>query len=188
MATREATETAYAFKYLRADMKEVERGPFLTKKEANRARSTMKRAGAMVTDIYPTDGDAEQMEILKAQKDSYVAGLVKAFEVYLRRELDVLDADLGYEIVYEYIKEFESRVKRYIKEHDPTPSKMAKKKGMPTNFIRKFARYGRAYLKEVAVVLKEKSESYSPMDGSVPEGIGKLLEKLSQEFLQAKKK
>lgn len=186
MAMKEATETAYAFKYLRADRKEVERGPFLTKREANGARNEMKKAGAIVTDVYPTNGNAEQMEILNAQKDGYAKGLVKAFEIYLRRELEVLDADIGYKIIYYYIDELVTRVKRYVKEHNPAPTKKAKAKDMPRELIKKFTQYGKVYLKGVAGVFQEMSEHYSPMDGSVPEDISETLKKLSREFSQAK--
>lgn len=116
------------------------------------------------------------------KKDDYVAKLTKSFEVYLQSELDVLEVVDSYDIIYNYVNEFEKRVKRYIKSHNPAPSKKAKGKGMPDDLIKKFADHGKKYLRGVASILKKKSRNYSPMEGSVPEDIGELLKKLSRSF------
>lgn len=174
----------YAFKYLRAGRVEVERGPFLKKKRAERSKEVMAKMGAICTDVYPMDGNSQQVEILKAEEKGYVEGLLKKFEVYLGKELSVLDGGVGYAIVYSYIRELEKRVKRYVREHNPTPNKKVKCKKMPDDLIKKFTRYGKAYLKGVASILREKSMLYSPADGSVPEDIGNLLRKLSDLFLK----
>jgi hypothetical protein len=177
-------DCGFAFKYLRADRQGVEVGPFLGQDEAEKARGTMKHAGAVVTEVYPVDGDAEKLAILKAQSEGYVKGLIKAFKSYLRKELDVLKDDkINYDIVYEYLKELKVRVRRYVKSNDPSLKEMSK-----DELVRKFARCGKAYRKGVAVALLKTAEHYSPIDGSVSEDIGETLVKLSREFSETKKR
>lgn len=118
---------------------------------------------------------------VKNKNKSYVVSLVKIFETYLNKELSVFEGGVGYDIVYDYIKELEERIQRFIKFHNP---RVRRKKGVPREFIKSSARYSKKYLKGVADILREKSMLYSPADGSVPEDIGNLLRKLSDLFLK----
>lgn len=116
----------------------------------------------------------------KEKKDNYVARLTKSFEAYLQGELDVLEIVDNYDIIYDYVREFERRVRRYIKSHNPKPKKKIKE--LPDDVRKQFIEYGKKYLRGVVRILKGKSSLYSPIDGSVPEDIGELLKKLSREF------
>ena len=116
----------------------------------------------------------------KEKKDNYVARLTESFEAYLQSELDVLEIVDNYDIIYDYVREFERRVKRYIKSHNPKPKK--KIEGLPDDVRKQFIDYGKKYLRSVVRILKSKSSLYSPIEGSVPEDIGELLKKLSREF------
>lgn len=117
----------------------------------------------------------------KIKEKSYAASMVKTFEIYLNKESSVLKDGVGYGIVYDYIKELEERIQRFVKYHDP---EVRRKKGVPRKIIESSARYSKKYLEGVASILREKSMLYSPVDGSVPEDIGKLLRKLSDLFLK----
>lgn len=173
---------AYAFKYLRADRQEVRQGPFFTKEEADAGRSMMKSAGAVVSDVFAIEVTGEQLEMLKSGKGGLADGRVKAFEAYLSKELEILDDEtVGYLIVYKYLRELGIRVRRYVKYNFPSP------KGLPSaELIKEFTRYRNEYREGVAGVLLEMSASYSPADGSVPEDIGEMLRKLSEEVARTR--
>ncbi len=169
----------YAFKYLRADREEVEQGPFLAKRKAEEGKKKMLKMGAVCTDVYPIKSDPEQVKILKARKGDYLAEIIAVFEIYLSRELSVLAVGVGYNIVYDYINELAKRIDRFIKHNMPTVFSEFNKEAKE-----KLARYRKEYLKGVADILKQKSRHYSPMNGSVPESIGKLLQDLSDKYLR----
>jgi hypothetical protein len=177
----EAKETnqLYAFKYLRADMEEVELGPFLTKQEAGDRKTMMATAGAICTEVFPIEGDIDTIRLLTARKKGYILGLMEEFRAYLQKELAVLDCDgVAYGIVYDYINELRTRIRRYVDYHVPKIMNSAVKKA---RLIQRRER--REFLAIVAAVLKKKSGEYSPSDGSVPEDIGRLLQELAAEIL-----
>lgn len=176
-------QQAYAFKYLRADMQEAELGPFLTEGEANEKRNLMAGFGAKCSAVYPTDISSEKLAQLKAEKESYVAGKIAQFVAYLSAELAVLDAVNSYYIIYDYIRELQERIKRFLKQE--TPGSGATEGVYTKDIEAKFALYRVEYLAAVSKELERRSGGYGPMEGSVPEDIGKLLQKLFEEVLKS---
>ncbi len=118
---------------------------------------------------------------LKEEQEGYVAGKVAEFKIYLSAELNVLDAVRSYYIIYDYLREFMVRIERFLQQETPNVSRALYSEDVE----KKFALYRVEYLTAVSAVLKEHSGCYGPMEGSVPEDIGKLLEVLSREVLQS---
>lgn len=186
-AERDRKNTAFAFDYLRVDGKKVKQGPFLTREKAEAGRKIMADAGAVCSDIYEIEIDSRETDILRAKEKGYVAGKAEAFRVYLTRELAVIDAEgIGYKIVYDYLKELEKRVLRFVKENlpwVPTGTEEDKFKGKD---IKDWRQEREGYKQLIVAILKEEASHFSPLDGSVPEDIGKVLETLSEKILQMK--
>lgn len=169
----------YAFKYLEGGGEEREVGPFKNKKSAKKSREKMQRLGAKCTDIYPYPRDASAGIRTNVPGKDYAGGLVEKFEGYLARELAVLNGGVGYEIVYSYLDELSNRITRFVRYHEP---KIKKKKGVPMSVVNQTDLYKARYLQGVAYVLRWQAGQYSPLFGSVPEDIGKLLRKLAGSF------
>lgn len=175
-------DLASAFKYFRADGQWVELGPF-SQDEANEKRNRMAGFGATCSEIYPVEVSAEEFAQLKREKESYVAGKVAQFKTYLSAELAVLDAVHSYNIIYSYVNPLRERIKRFLGQE--TPGNGMTKGTYSKEVEAKFALYRVEYLAAVSEELKQRSGCYGPMEGSVPEDIGKLLEGLSKEVLRS---
>ena len=175
-------ELAFAFKYFRADGQWVELGPF-DKVNAQEKRDKMAEFGAKCSEIYPVEVPAEQYIRISAERESYVAGNVAEFKAYLSAELNVLDAVRSYHIIYIYLREFKSRIERFLKQETPgtgmTPGTYSR------DIEAKFALFRVEYLMAASTELKDYSICYGPTDGSVPEDISQLLEDLSREVLRS---
>jgi len=89
---------------------------------------------------------------------------------YLDAELDVLEKVKSYQIIYDYLDQLPERVRRFV--NDKVSSR--------TDFIE----LRKEYLFQVSKELFERSQQgkYHYIHGSVPEDIGKTLEKLAEEF------
>lgn len=171
---------AFAFKYLRADRQEVELGPF-SQDTAQKKRERMEEFGAQCSNVYPVKVSPEEYTRLQVERESYVAGKVAEFKKYLSAELNVLDAVHSYNIIYNYINSLRGRISEFLEQETP---------GVPPNVYlaeveAKFALYRAEYLLEISQELARRFSHYSPMDGSVPEDIGNLLQELSKEILSS---
>lgn len=161
----------YQFDYLSGARSPKAIGPYLEKSKAEEKRRRATSMGIPCTQVYPVEGDPETVKFLKAKKQGFVEGALAEFEFYLKRELAVLDSVVGYEITYNYIRELRKRVRRFVRKNAPPKGSPTTKKMRPI------------YLEGVSVILQEKAQRYSPMDGSVPEYIGDLLRKLAEKPL-----
>lgn len=171
---------AYTFKYLRGDGEEIEKDSFLKLKKAKECKKKMVDAGAICSDIYPIEIDSRKIRILEEKEKSFVDGKVAIFEDYLDNELNILDSEgVTYQIVYNYIREFEPRLLRFIRENIPWWASDKSPLGLDKVKIRGYKKERKEYLKRISSILEDKANFYTPVMGSVPEDIGKLLRDLS---------
>lgn len=178
---------AYTFKYLRGDGEEVEKDPFLKLKEAKECRRRMVDAGAICTDVYPAKVDNRKIKILEEKEKSFVDGKAAIFEDYLNNELSILDSEgVIYQIVYDYIREFESRLLRFINANIPWWVSDRIPLGLDKAKIRICKKERKEYLKKISSILEYKANFYTPVMGSVPEDVGKLLRNLSMKVSEMK--
>ena len=159
---------SFAFKYLRADRQESVMGGFSTKEKAEQGRKAMADAGASCSPVYPV----EEKQTEKTGNETYFEGKISRFKNYLNLELEILDHEgVNYEIVYDYLKEFPRRILRFVRGNTPY---IPKENSGPLDEADR-----KEYLARIAMVLEDKSRDFSPMDGSVPEDIGRNLKSLS---------
>lgn len=164
------SKMSYTFKYLRADRQEVEMKPsFDTSEEAERGRQSMISVGAVCSEVYLIEKTSPAI----TSTDDYFEKKISQFNSYLEKELEVIVHEgVKFNIVYGYLLELPERILRFVRGNAPYIPKMAEG-GLFDRLDRQI------YLVGVSEKLMSRAQGYSPMDGSVPEDIGKILKNLS---------
>lgn len=160
----------YAFNYLRADREEKRIGLSKTKEEAEIKRSRFASFGAICSEVFPTEDEPP------TKKENYAEQRLDEFKEFFKKEMALLKAPgMTYYIVYQFLLTFLYRVKLYVAENDwsksPSIDNFVEITGYPPNF----------YLEEVAKIISDEADYYSPVDGSVSESKGKELKKLASQ-------
>lgn len=160
----------FAFNYLRADGAEIRTGLSKTKEEVEEKRSRFASFGAICSKVFPTEDEPP------TKKENYAEQKLDEFKEFFKKEMALLRVPgMTYYIVYQFLLTLLYRVKLYVAENDWSKSSaidnFVEKTGYPPNF----------YLEEVAKIISDEADYYSPLDGSVPESKGKELKKLASQ-------
>ncbi|MBU2036854.1 hypothetical protein KJ866_01455 [Patescibacteria group bacterium] len=162
----------FAFNYLRADLAEKRIGPFATEAEASTRRQGFEGFGAMCSPVFPTDEEPP------VEKDNYAEQKITEFEAFFNAEMKLLEMPgISYQIVCQFLLTLLYRIKLYVIENDWGKNEdfaviIAQKTGCPPN----------SYRQEVAKIISRQADHYDPLDGAVPEDIGKELKTLANQI------